>query len=174
MFLEDQQKHKRILFHRSDRQLVDSMVAPLKGCRKASKEMFKKRQCMREGDSKNFVNKFRWKSMSLKLSLRIKRDSNNTSIVLENLNLQLPTATIVGQIVLSETNNQVQKGITLYQILGLWIHEEVTELELRRPIQNSGTEPRRLDCIHMMFPKDRKVLQVHSEINLAVRLANIT
>ena len=172
MFPEDRQNHKRILFHRSDRQLVDSMVAPLMGCRKASKEMFKKRQCMREGDSKNFVNKFRWKSTNLKLSLRIKRDSNNTSIALENLNLQLPTATIVGQIVLSETNSQVQKGITLYQILGLWIHEEVTEL--RRPIQNSGTGLHRLDCIHMMFPKDRKVLQVHSEINLAVQLANIT
>ena len=172
MFPEDLQEHKRILFHRSDRQLVDSMVAPLMGCRKASKEMFKKRQCMREGDSKNFVNKFRWKSTNLTPSLRIKRDSNNTYIVLENLNLQLPTATIVGQIVLLETNNQVQKGITLYQILGLWIHEEVTEL--RRPIQNSGIGLHRLDCIHMMFLKDRKVLQVHWEINLAVQLANTT
>ena len=74
---------------------------------------------MREGDSKNFVAKSSKKNMSLKLFLRIKRDSNSTSTVLENLNLQLPTATIVGQIVLLETNNQVQKGITLYQILGL-------------------------------------------------------
>ena len=74
---------------------------------------------MREGGSKNFVAKFSRKSMNLKLSLKIKRDSNNTSIVLENLSHQLPTATIVGQIVLLETNNQVQKGITLYQILGL-------------------------------------------------------
>ena len=74
---------------------------------------------MRGGDSKNFVAKFSRKSMNLKLSLKIKRDSNNTSIVLENLSHQLPTATIVGLIVLSETNNQVQKGITLYQILGL-------------------------------------------------------
>ena len=74
---------------------------------------------MREGGSKNFVAKSSKKNMSLKLFLRIKRDSNSTSTVLENLNLQLPTATIVGQIVLSETSNQVQKGITLYQILGL-------------------------------------------------------
>ena len=74
---------------------------------------------MREGGSKNFVAKFSKKSMNLKLFLRIKRDLNSISIALENLNLQLPTATIVGQIVHSETNNQVQKGITLYQILGL-------------------------------------------------------
>ena len=74
---------------------------------------------MREGGSKNFVAKFSKKSMNLKLFLRIKRDLNSISIALENLNLQLPTATIVGQIVLLETNNQVQKGITLYQILGL-------------------------------------------------------
>ena len=72
MFPEDQQGHRRILFRRSDRQLVDSMEVPLKGCRKASKEMFKKRQCMREGGSKNFVAKFSKKSMNLKLFLRIK------------------------------------------------------------------------------------------------------
>ena len=57
------------------------------GCRKASKEMFKKRQCMREGGSKNFVAKSSKKNMSLKLFLRIKRDSNSTSIVLANLSL---------------------------------------------------------------------------------------
>ena len=74
---------------------------------------------MRGEGSKNFVAKSSRKNMSLKLFLRIKRDSNSTSTVLENLSLRLPTATIVGQIVLLETNNQVQKGITLYQILGL-------------------------------------------------------
>ena len=74
---------------------------------------------MREGGSKNFVAKSNKKSMNLKLFLKIKRDSNSIYIVLGNLNLQLTTATIVGQIVHSETNNQVQKGITLYLILGL-------------------------------------------------------
>ena len=74
---------------------------------------------MRGGGSKNFVAKFSRKNTNLRLFLRIRRDSNSTCIALVNLNLQLPTATIVGQIVLSETSNQVQKGITLYQILGL-------------------------------------------------------
>ena len=173
MFLEDPQKLKRIHYHRSDRQLGDrSMEVHSMGSHKVNKEILKKRQCMREGGSKNFDAKFSRKSMNLKPFHRTKKDWSITSMVQENLLLKWQTITILEPTAHSGTNSRVRRRITLYQILGLWIRGE--GIVCRKPIPSSETGLLPPDYNRTMSLLDKKAQQAHSEINPVARAVSIT
>ena len=173
MFPEDLWKLKRILYHHSDRQLGDhSMVVHSMVSHKVSKGILKKRQCMREGGSKNFDAKFSRKSMNLKPFHRTKKDWSTTCMVQVNLLLKWQTATILELTAHSGTNSRVRRGITLYQILGLWIRGEA--MASRKPIRSSETGLLPQDCTHTMSLQNKRAQQVHSEINPAAQAVSIT